>query len=191
MEQNMKAKLSALTLALMPLLANASIELSSAEGVTYKSDSVIVVYKDSATKFDRRVARSIVRAKISDLNRDEVDDRYRNLKKGRMAQFKLDSSVSVKDALSKLRKNPAVLYAEPDYIVHASVTPDDSSFADLWGMNNTGQSGGVADADIDAPEAWDISTGSHDVIVGVIDTGVDHTHPDLMANVWTNPGEIW
>jgi subtilisin family serine protease/subtilisin-like proprotein convertase family protein len=189
MEQNMKAKLSALTLALLPLFANASLDLSSKEGLTYKSDSVIVVYKDSASKFDRRAARSIVRAKISDLNNDEIDDKYRNLKKGRIAKFTLDN-ISVKSALEKLRKNPAVLYAEPDYIVHASVTPDDSSFADLWGMNNTGQGGGVADADIDAPEAWDISTGSHDVIIGVIDTGVDHTHPDLMANVWTNPAEI-
>ncbi|MBA6363853.1 S8 family serine peptidase [Colwellia sp. BRX8-4] len=185
----MKAKLSALTLALLPLFANASLDLSSKEGLTYKSDSVIVVYKDSASKFDRRAARSIVRAKISDLNNDEIDDKYRNLKKGRIAKFTLDN-ISVKSALEKLRKNPAVLYAEPDYIVHASVTPDDSSFADLWGMNNTGQGGGVADADIDAPEAWDISTGSHDVIIGVIDTGVDHTHPDLMANVWTNPAEI-
>jgi serine protease len=189
MEQNMKAKLSALTLALLPLFANASLDLSSKEGLTYKSDSIIVVYKDSASKFDRRAARSIVRAKISDLNNDEIDDKYRNLKKGRIAKFTLDN-ISVKSALEKLRKNPAVLYAEPDYIVHASVTPDDSSFADLWGMNNTGQSGGVADADIDAPEAWDISMGSHDVIIGVIDTGVDHTHPDLMANVWTNPAEI-
>jgi serine protease len=189
MEQNMKAKLSALTLALLPLFANASLDLSSKEGLTYKSDSVIVVYKDSASKFDRRAARSIVRAKISDLNNDEIDDKYRHLKGGRIAKFTLDN-VSVKSALEKLRKNPAVLYAEPDYIVHASVIPDDSSFADLWGMNNTGQSGGVADADIDAPEAWDISTGSHDVIVGVIDTGVDHTHPDLMANIWSNPGEI-
>ena len=186
----MKAKLSALTLALLPLLANASIELSSAANPTYKSDSVIVVYKDSASKFDRRAARNTVKAKISDLNRDEVDDKYRNLNKGRMAKFTLDSNVSVKDALKKLRKNPAVLYAEPDYIVSASVTPDDSSYASLWGMNNTGQTGGVADADIDAPEAWDISTGSHDVVVGVIDTGVDHTHPDLIANIWTNPAEI-
>jgi len=185
----MKAKLSALTLALLPVLANASIEISSKEGPIYKSDSIIVVYKDSATKFDRRAARSIVRAKISDLNNDEIDDKYRNLKKGRMAKFTLNG-ISVKNALEKLNKNPAVLYAEPDYIVQASVIPDDSSFGDLWGMNNTGQSGGVEDADIDAPEAWDISTGSHDVIVGVIDTGVDHTHPDLIGNVWTNPGEI-
>jgi serine protease len=189
MEQKMKAKLSALTLALIPVLANASIELSSDKHPTFKSDSVIVVYKDSASKFERRAARSLVRAKISDLNRDEIDDRYRNLKNGRIAKLQLDS-VSVKDALEKLRKNPAVLYAEPNYIVHASVTPNDSSFADLWGMNNTGQTGGTDDADIDAPEAWDISTGSHDVIIGVIDTGVDHSHPDLMANIWTNPAEI-
>ncbi|PKG85971.1 peptidase S8 [Colwellia sp. 75C3] len=185
----MKAKLSALTLALIPVLANASIALSSAQSPSYKSDSVIVVYKDGASKLDRRNARNIVQARISDLNNDEVDDKYRNLKKGRIAKFSLNG-VSVKNALEKLRKNPAVLYAEPDYIVNASVMPDDSSFADLWGMNNTGQTGGVADADIDAPEAWDISTGSHDVIVGIIDTGVDHTHPDLMANIWTNSAEI-
>ncbi|KGJ96382.1 S8 family serine peptidase [Colwellia psychrerythraea] len=185
----MKAKLSALTLALIPVLANASIELSSMQKPTYKADSIIVVYKDGASKLDRRAARSIVSAKISDLNNDEIDDKYRNLKNGRIAKFTLDS-ISVKSALEKLNKNPAILYAEPDYIVSASLTPDDSSFSALWGMNNTGQTGGLDDADIDAPEAWDISTGSHDVIVGVIDTGVDHTHPDLMANIWTNSAEI-
>ena len=89
----MKAKLSALTLALLPLFANASLDLSSKEGLTYKSDSVIVVYKDSASKFDRRAARSIVRAKISDLNNDEIDDKYRNLKKGRIAKVHLKNSV--------------------------------------------------------------------------------------------------
>jgi subtilisin family serine protease/subtilisin-like proprotein convertase family protein len=185
----MKAKLSVLTLALIPVLANASIELSSKQGATYKSDSVIVVYKDNISKGDRRNARNLVRAKVSDVNNDEVDDKYRNLKNGRIAKFNLDG-ISVKSALEKLRKDPAILYAEPNYIVSASLTPDDSRFSELWGMNNTGQTGGVDDADIDAPEAWDISTGSHDVIVGVIDTGVDHTHPDLMANIWTNPGEI-
>ena len=185
----MKAKLSALTLALLPVLANASVELSPKQSIAYKSDSILVVYKDGATKLDRKAARNTVRAKISDLNNDEIDDKYNNLGKGRLAKFKLDG-ISVKNALEKLRKNPAILYAEPDYIVSKAGVPNDARFDELWGMHNTGQTGGVDDADIDAPEAWDISKGSRDVVVGVIDTGVDYNHPDLTANMWVNPGEI-
>jgi len=77
-----------------------------------------------------------------------------------------------------------------DYLVFASATPNDPSFGSLWGLHNIGQSGGTADADIDAPEAWDIATGSRDVVVGIIDSGIDRTHPDLAANMWSNPGEI-
>jgi subtilisin family serine protease len=98
---------------------------------------------------------------------------------------------SVEEALKALQKNPNVAYAEPDYIQTIDVTiPNDTSFAQLWGMNNTGQTGGTVDADIDAPEAWDLTAGSSSVIVAVIDTGVAYTHPDLGANMWVNPGEI-
>ena len=83
-----------------------------------------------------------------------------------------------------------VAYAEPDFVVHATLAPNDPSFGLLHGLHNTGQTGGTADADIDAPEAWDIATGSRSIRVGVIDTGIDYTHPDLAANIWTNPGEI-
>lgn len=55
-------------------------------------------------------------------------------------------------------------------------------------MHNTGQTGGTEDADIDAPEAWDIATDS-DIVVAVIDTGIAYDHSDLEANMWINPGE--
>ncbi|MBV6501798.1 MAG: hypothetical protein CJBNEKGG_04317 [Prosthecobacter sp.] len=80
--------------------------------------------------------------------------------------------------------------AERDYLVFPSLFPNDSEFPNLWGLHNTGQTGGLADADIDAPEAWDITTGSREVLVGVVDTGVDRTHPDLAANMWTHNGEV-
>jgi subtilisin family serine protease len=71
-----------------------------------------------------------------------------------------------------------------------SATPNDPSYSQLYALNNVGQGGGTPDADIDAPEAWNVTKGSSSIVVGVIDTGIDYTHPDLAANVWTNPGEI-
>lgn len=185
----MKSKLSALTLAMLPALAMASTNIEVVDQASYKNDSVIVVYKEGTSALQRRSARSLVLAKITDLNADEIDDAYRHLSQGRMANFKL-TSILAKKALEKLNNHPAVLYAEPDYMVKANVMPNDSRFDELWAMHNTGQTGGTDDADIDAPEAWEISTGSSDVVVGVIDTGVDHSHPDLADNAWVNPGEI-
>lgn len=81
-------------------------------------------------------------------------------------------------------------YIEPDFVLTRGATiPDDPQFTSLYGLNNTGLSGGTADADIDAPEVWDLTTGSSQIVVGVIDTGIDYTHPDLAANIWVNPGE--
>ncbi len=102
----------------------------------------------------------------------------------------LPSSISVAQAIEYLEKTQIAQYAEPNYIYYASLLPNDPSFHQLWGLHNLGQDGGTADFDINAPEAWDIDVGSDDVVIGVIDTGVDYTHPDLTANSWINPGEI-
>ena len=98
---------------------------------------------------------------------------------------------SVEKILQEYQKDPNVVYAEIDQIIHLkATTPNDISYSQLWALNNTGQSGGLSNADINAPEAWDISQGSNDVVVAVLDTGIDYTHGDLVDNIWTNPGEI-
>lgn len=89
-------------------------------------------------------------------------------------------------------------YVEPDFPRFPCAVPNDEAFADgrHWNFLNTGQPGtvegapGVAGMDIDVVPAWDITTGSRDVIVAVIDTGVRYTHQDLATQMWRNPGEI-
>ena len=68
--------------------------------------------------------------------------------------------------------------------------PNDNNYSAQWNFNNTGQTGGTVDADIDLPEAWVIETGSSDVIVAIQDGGVDYSHVDLDGNMWHNAGEI-
>jgi subtilisin family serine protease len=92
--------------------------------------------------------------------------------------------------VAALRNRPDVEYAEPNYIWRATVAPNDPQFANLWGLLNTGQNiggAGVPNADIHAASAWAVATGSRANVVGVIDTGIDYTHPDLVANMWAAP----
>lgn len=93
-------------------------------------------------------------------------------------------------AIDALKQNPAISYVEVDDEVCIDKTPNDPRFSELWGLHNTGQTGGTPDADIDAPEAWNMTTGNSNSVIAVIDTGVDYNHQDLSSNIWTNPGEI-
>lgn len=103
----------------------------------------------------------------------------------------MESSEYVIETLSK---NPLVEYIEPNFIYRISRTPNEPDLLNLWGLSNLGQvirdeSPGVKGIDIDALHAWDIETGSDQVLIAVIDTGIDYTHPDLVENIWTNQAE--
>jgi uncharacterized protein (TIGR03437 family) len=114
----------------------------------------------------------------------EVITEYRSVKN--LQRVRLPFGMHVEEAVLTYQRHPDVLYAEPNYIVWAEPTnPNDPNFTNgtLWGLHNDGTGGGTPDADIDSPEAWDTTTGSNNVIVTVIDTGVDYNHPDLAANM--------
>jgi subtilisin family serine protease len=106
----------------------------------------------------------------------------------------LNRSISVEDAVRRAKEDPRVEYAEPDYFVYAMDTvPNDPFFTQLWGMSKAGCSicdPGFETPNIDATRAWDITTGSDDIVAVVLDTGVDLQHEDLSANAWVNPREI-
>jgi thermitase len=113
-------------------------------------------------------------------------------------------STQVLAVIRRLRRNHAVAYAEPDYLMHADAIPNDPSFPLQWGSANTGQSipfqngneeigppeNGTAGADDRALAAWSVSTGNRSIVIGEVDTGIDYNHPDLAANIWSNPGGI-
>ena len=100
---------------------------------------------------------------------------------------------SVPAAEAELERSADVVYAEPNFVRKLQAVPNDPLFSKLYGLQNMGQpvAGAIGrpDADIDAPEAWDLTTGSRDVVAAVVDSGVDAGHPDLDSSIWTNPEE--
>jgi subtilisin family serine protease len=105
-----------------------------------------------------------------------------------LRRVKLSSDVSPDAFAAMLDQSGQIEYVEPNFIVHAYALPNDPDFARQWNLHHIADFG-VPDSDIDAPEAWDTTTGSNDVVIGVIDSGVDYTHVDLAANIFSNPAE--
>src|SRR5262245_6574505 len=164
------------------LLLGASLDVSLAwaQPSEYPSvpGEVILKFKGQASASQRA-------AILSDLGASQV----RSLPHS-TAQHARISRMSTEQAIARYRGQAQVEFIEPNYLYRTVTTiPNDPLFDQLWGLRNTGQTGGLPGADISATLAWDVFTGS-DVLVAITDTGMDYTHPDLSANAFVNPGEI-
>jgi len=106
-----------------------------------------------------------------------------------LLHIKIPEDNDIEQAIYFLNLNPYVKYAEKNVIFKTCNDPNDDDFGLQWALDNTTQTGGTYDADIDAKEAWDIFTGSEDIVVAVIDTGIMYNHKDLQANIWINTPE--
>jgi thermitase len=166
----------ALALALAPSTASADQRFVRGE--------VIVKYAKSASAAQKSSARQAARAVGG-------TSAIRGTNGARVVQVEGKTVAAVK----RLSRSAGVRYAEPNYVYHALATPNDPRFGELYGLHNTGQTGGTADADIDAPEGWDALglsafPGAGGAKVGIVDTGILQSHPEFAGGRVANCGGV-
>ena len=151
----------------LAVLLSAQVAVAQKSSKVYVEGELLVKYKSGTASAPIRERNNKIGAVVienfSDLGWQRV---------------KLPSDLSVNQAISLYKNFVEVETAQPNFIYHLAATPNDTSFGQLYGMQK-----------ISAPMAWDLSTGSANVVVANIDTGIRYTHPDLAANIWRNPGE--
>ena len=123
---------------------------------------------------------------------DELFPGHKNIALANVYKLKLETDRE-QDAIASLQLNQNVVYAELNYIAHTMQEPplpNDPLFNGQWYLRNTGQTWGTPDADVDAPEAWQITRGNSGIKIAIIDSGIYYQHEDIAANIWHNPGEL-
>ncbi|MEO0424701.1 MAG: S8 family serine peptidase [Pseudomonadota bacterium] len=154
--------------------------VTDTDGTEYATQQLLIVFASDATPDERKSTLRSLGATVS--------KRFARQPDLLLVQF---DDFSVPEAIALLSQEASVSRIEKNLVYRPSrVIPSDPLFEDQYALDNVGQFGGQADADIDAPEAWQLSTGTRDFVIGIIDSGMDYTHPDLLANLWRNPGEI-
>jgi subtilisin family serine protease len=156
---------------------------ASSEGPTYQEGAqrqfapgeIIVTLDQSASQSD-----------LTQLNQQNDASTEEDLPQSKVNVVDLPSNLTVSEGIQAYEDSPDVAYAEPNFKLYPTAAPNDPYFSRMWALNNTGQTGGTIDADIDAAEQWNTNTGSPSTVVAVIDEGMDINHPDLKANIYTN-----
>jgi subtilisin family serine protease len=156
--------------------------LSEAEKRNYKEGELLVKFKSGVSAKSAMGVHTAVGATVG----------KKFILIPNLERVNLPAGMAMKDAIVRYMQDPNVEYAEPNYIRYPKNTvPNDLYFnPQQWALQNTGTFGyGTVGADIKMPQAWDITQGNRSVVVAVIDSGVDLNHPDLVNNIWRNPGE--
>jgi subtilisin family serine protease len=150
-------------------------------------DEVIVGYFDNGTPAENEAVRGNSYKAVNAVSKTRISPRVTNTE-----VLKIGNGVSVEAAIARLKNQPGIRFVEPNYILRTMATSNDPSFIDgsLWGMYGVSTTP-ANQFGSNAASAWSAGfTGSQDVVIGVIDEGIQITHPDLAANIWKNPIEI-
>jgi subtilisin family serine protease len=159
----------------------------------YSATSEHFTPKERAQRFSDRVIlakpKAQHRATVDAAEtRDRVRVRNRFSRLGDVRVIEIDAAETVARAIERLNATGRYEFVEPDYLEFPDATPNDASFPSQWSLNNTGQLvGSTAGADIKAVPAWDIIREAPDVIVAMVDSGINIAHRDIAANLWRNP----
>ena len=148
-------------------------------GVDYVPGEVMVRFRPAEVGRQRTLREK--GAIVANLNAGRIKRSFRIVPG--LCVVRLPEGMTVSEAMTSFGARSEVMYVEPNYKGRFLADPCDPRFGDQWGMHNAGN-----DADIDAPEAWDLATDS-DVVVAILDTGVDVNHEDLSGNIWVNDAE--
>jgi len=169
---------------------NSAVETNSNQVNTNEiessSNDIIVKYKDGDQK-------STTEKNIQSNSKAKGFNRKRYLKKQEIAIYEIKEADNVEKVIAELNDDPNVEYAQPNYPLDVAAVPTDDKFTYQWSLFNDGQEAdgdpGRATVDINVLNAWNLTMGNKDVVIGVLDTGIDINHPDLSENIYTNTKE--